>query len=115
MEVDLNCFRQLQGSEIILKILPFNTQNTNNTDFPVFYNTHIMCEMLSTDPMSGHSIQRKGRLSQPFLLFSELPFHIKIPHPLLNSNALQYYFNDSVASVPYIFLYPTLPPNRQNP
>lgn len=50
-----------------------------------------------------------------FSSFPELPFHTKIPLPLLNLNVHQYYFNNSAASVRYIFLYPSLPPEGLNP
>lgn len=40
--IDLNCLDDSKSREITLKTWPFNAQNSNNTDLPVFYNTHIV-------------------------------------------------------------------------
>lgn len=40
--IDLNCLDDSKSREITLKTWPFNAQNSNNTDFPVFYNIHIV-------------------------------------------------------------------------
>lgn len=73
MEVDLNCFRQLQGSEIILKILPFNTQNTNNTEISLFSTTPTSCVECSALTLCL-DIQSREKVIYPNLFYFFLNF-----------------------------------------